>query len=152
MSIQPSVLIQTDTNNTGWGAVIDKVSIGGPWLRSEEIYHINALELIAVNHAVKSFLQDKNNLQVLIQTDNITTMTYINKMGNHVKNLQQTSSGPLDMVLTEKHFESRFHPRSRKVDCGLGVETSLRPQQLETSHQNFQCFNESDNVLRHGPF
>ena len=81
MSIQPSVIIQTDASNTGWGAVMDKVSIGGPWLKSEEMYHINALELLAVTHAVKSFLKDKNNLQVLIQTDNITTMTYINKMG-----------------------------------------------------------------------
>ncbi|VDI82098.1 Hypothetical predicted protein [Mytilus galloprovincialis] len=68
----------------GMGAVMNKVSIGGPWLQSEKSFHINALELIAVTHAVKSFLKDRHNLQVLIQTDNITTMTYINKMGGTV--------------------------------------------------------------------
>ncbi|VDH93156.1 Hypothetical predicted protein [Mytilus galloprovincialis] len=84
ISIQPSVIIQTDASNVGWGAVMNKVSIGGPWLQSEKSFHINALELIAVTHAVKSFLKDRHNLQVLIQTDNITTMTYINKMGGTV--------------------------------------------------------------------
>jgi hypothetical protein len=65
----------------GGGAVSEGVQIGGQWLQEESQHHINILEIKAVMHAVKAFLKHKSDLQVLIQTDNQTTMTYINKMG-----------------------------------------------------------------------
>ena len=66
---------------TGLGAVHEGVRNGGPWLELEKQFHINALQILAVTHAVKSFLKKQTNLIVLVQTDNKTTIAYINKMG-----------------------------------------------------------------------
>ena len=41
---------------------------------------------MAVTHAVKSFL-DRNNVHVLVQTDNKTTLIYLNRMGGTVSNV-----------------------------------------------------------------
>ncbi|XP_062575409.1 uncharacterized protein LOC134237319 [Saccostrea cucullata] len=81
---QPSVVIQTDASNLGWGATCKNVRIGGAWLQSEIHYHINVLELLPITHAVKAFLKQETNMVVLIQTDNKTAMTCINKMGGTV--------------------------------------------------------------------
>ena len=72
--------IQTDASCKGWGAVCNNVRIGGPWLTQESHFHINILELMAIQNAVKSFLQNKSNTHVLIQTDNKTALTYLNRM------------------------------------------------------------------------
>lgn len=77
----PAVIIQSDASKKGWGAVCEKMCIGGIWLSGESQNHINVLELLAVTYAVKAFLKEKSDLQVLVQTDNKTAMTYINKMG-----------------------------------------------------------------------
>ena len=70
-----------------------------------------------------------------------------------VQSLQQTSPRALDMVSPERHSaKSRFHPRSRESNCRLGVQTSFRLQQLETSFKGFQFFNEADNDLQHRSF
>lgn len=78
---RPSLLVQSDASKLGWGGVCQDIRIGGPWLESEKHLHINALEILAVTYAVKAFVKNKTNLVVLIQTDNRTTQTYINKMG-----------------------------------------------------------------------
>jgi len=83
---QITVNIQTDASNQGWGAVCNNVRIGGPWLITESHFHINVLELMAIQNAVKSFLRNKSDIQVLIQTDNKTALTYVNKMGGTVSN------------------------------------------------------------------
>jgi hypothetical protein len=73
--------IQTDASCKGWGAVCNNVRIGGLWLTQESHFHINVLELMAIQNAVKSFLQNKSNTHVLIQTDNKTALAYLNRMG-----------------------------------------------------------------------
>lgn len=41
----PAVIIQSDTNKKGWGAVCERVRIEGFWLQEESQNHINVLEL-----------------------------------------------------------------------------------------------------------
>lgn len=84
LSCQPTIQIQTDASRWGWGAVSEQVPIGGPWLKEEKNLHINALELLAVTHAVKSYLKKMSNVHILIQTDSMTALTYINRMGGTV--------------------------------------------------------------------
>ena len=66
--------IFTDAGNEGWGA--------GRWNESEKLLHINELELLAIKHAVSSFLPLFPNMKHLrIMTDNSTSVSYINKQG-----------------------------------------------------------------------
>ena len=84
---QNPLIIQTDASKQGWGTVCQNVKIGGYWSESEKQNHINLLELLAITYAVKSYLKQESNQTVLIQTDNKTAMTYINKMGGTVSSL-----------------------------------------------------------------
>ena len=71
------LMIQTDASRAGWGAVCQGRSTGGPWSLQETQYHINYMELLAVFLAIQTFVRDQRELTVLVQTDNVPTMTYM---------------------------------------------------------------------------
>ena len=54
----------------------------GRWSDDEIHYHINVLELLAIELALKAFLKDFNKKHVRIFSDNTTAVTYINKQGS----------------------------------------------------------------------
>ena len=54
---------------------------GGQWSVKEKQMHINALELLAVSLALKTFAKDKSHVLVLIRMDNISAKAYINHLG-----------------------------------------------------------------------
>ena len=76
----PALVIESDASNMGWGAVCQNKRTGGLWSRKEALHHINYLELLAAFLALKSFMKGMGNL-VVLKIDNITALTYINKMG-----------------------------------------------------------------------
>jgi ribonuclease HI len=71
----------TDASRLGWGAKLGKCKIGGRWNNTETNYHINALELLAINYALKAFKDNLQDKHVKIFTDNTTAVNYINSMG-----------------------------------------------------------------------
>ena len=73
--------INTDASESGWGTHDGIISIEGRWSYDEIHYHINVLELLAIELALKAFLKDCNKKQVRIFSDNTTVATYINKQG-----------------------------------------------------------------------
>ena len=74
--------IFTDASNEAWGASTNDQTINGRWNESEKLLHINELELLAIKHAVSSFLPLFPNMKHLrIMTDNSTSVSYINKQG-----------------------------------------------------------------------
>ena len=75
------LVIETDASHLGWGAYCQGMSTGGRWLPEETSYHINCLELLAGSLAIMSFTKNKATGQVLLLMDNISAVTYINKMG-----------------------------------------------------------------------
>lgn len=75
------VLIQSDASLTGWGAVCEGVSTGGSWNSQEQLLHINCLELLAAELAMKTFLKSRQGISVLLQLDNSTAVAYINNRG-----------------------------------------------------------------------
>ena len=77
----PNFIITTDASLEGWGAVCDKVRIGGRWTFPENFLHINCLELLAAFNAIKSFCKHKANLHVGLKIDNTCAISYINNMG-----------------------------------------------------------------------
>ena len=65
----------------GGGGTDGKVEIGGRWSCEESPEHINALELSAAFLTFKSFCKDCIYKHVQFKVDNVTALTYINKMG-----------------------------------------------------------------------
>ena len=55
----PSVTIESDASNQGWGAVLEgQTRTGGVWTAEEATHHINYLELLAAFLAIKEFGKD----------------------------------------------------------------------------------------------
>ena len=71
----------TDASNEGWGAHLGDSTARGVWSDTESRLHINFLELKAVFLALKIFELLCRDLIVLVATDNITVVAYINKEG-----------------------------------------------------------------------
>ena len=76
-----SKVISSDASNAGWGAAYKGKIAQGPWTREQSQLHINTKEMIAADMAVQSFLKEDQNMVVQLETDNMTTLVYIHKMG-----------------------------------------------------------------------
>ena len=74
-------MLTTDASNMGWGAVCGNTSTGGLWSLEEQRNHINYLELKAVLLGLQSLCSVINRKHILVQSDNTTTVSYINAMG-----------------------------------------------------------------------
>ena len=82
-SIASFKVIRIDASKLGYGGHLgDQIFLG---IRSQEDHklHINCLELKAVFLAVKHFLSQSTDHSVLIKSDNIAVVQYINKTGRN---------------------------------------------------------------------
>ena len=77
----PNLTLTADASNVGWGAVCGNTSTGGLWSLEEQGNHINYLELKAVLLGLQSPFALINGKHILVQSDNTTTVSYINAMG-----------------------------------------------------------------------
>lgn len=77
----PSLCLSSDASLTGWGAVCEDVSTGGPWTVKECGSHINVLELLAALRALQCFTAQRHGITVEILVDNTSAVSYINKKG-----------------------------------------------------------------------
>jgi ribonuclease HI len=76
---KPSVTVTTDASLRAWGAHMGVSKVQGAWTYNQSKLHINVLEMLAVFKALKAF--QLANKMVLIQTDNTSVISYINKAG-----------------------------------------------------------------------
>ncbi len=76
-----SVSLATDASLTGWGAVMRGHPARGLWSGHHLTWHINCMEMLAVFQALKHFLPDLRNHNVLVRTDNTAVVSYINHQG-----------------------------------------------------------------------
>jgi len=74
-------VISTDASNSGWGAVCEGSPAAGQWSSHESSLHINCLEMIAVENALLFFLPRIHGHHVLIRSDNMAVVSYINRQG-----------------------------------------------------------------------
>ena len=77
-----ALVIESDASNKGWGAVCEGVTTQGMWTEEEKRMHINEKELLAASLATQAFTRNRKVSHVHIKTDNMTTMSQINKMGS----------------------------------------------------------------------
>ena len=64
------IQIFTDASNLGMGGVCNRMWFSTAWPKKYKDKHINILELFGVAAAICTWLEDKNNINVLIYTDN----------------------------------------------------------------------------------
>lgn len=79
----PPARLTTDASPWAWGAVLRSTTTGGWWSRAEATASQNQRELRAVLMALRSFTA--NSWHIL--TDNTTAVSYINRMGGRVPQL-----------------------------------------------------------------
>ena len=77
----PDLTLTTDASNTGWRAVCEGQQTGGLWSVEEQRSHINYLEMKAVLFGLQSLCSNVTYKHTRIQSDNTTTVSYINAMG-----------------------------------------------------------------------
>lgn len=73
--------VTTDASMVGWGAHMNDHTIQGVWNSEESNFHINNLELLAIDRALKHFLPYLKGLSVVIHGDNTTSLAYLRKQG-----------------------------------------------------------------------
>ena len=75
------IAITPDASNFGWGAVCNGTKTGGPWAKDEADSHINYLKMKAVLLGLKSLYNNTTGKHIRVQSDNTTTVSYINEAG-----------------------------------------------------------------------
>lgn len=87
-----SLEIFSDSSLTGWEAYCKHEKIHCFWSHEERKLHINYLELLAAFFALKSFVKNSSNCNILLRIDNTTAISYINRMGGiNNKKLSETA-------------------------------------------------------------
>lgn len=158
----PSVTITTDASQLGWGAHRNKLKVRGLWSPQDAIKHINYLELKTVFLALKAFQKELYGNRVLIQTDNTTTMFYINKQGGtHSLQLSQLAQEiwrwaiPLQINLLAIHLPGKNNIEADRLSRQTSASHEWELNQQETqrvfqkwetpqidlfaTHQNAKC-------------
>ncbi|XP_067306102.1 uncharacterized protein [Pseudorasbora parva] len=74
-------VVSTDASTQGWGALHEGKPISGLWTETEKRLHINCLEMKAVALSLRAFLPHIKNHHVLVRTDNMSVVAYINRQG-----------------------------------------------------------------------
>jgi hypothetical protein len=80
-------VITTDASSLGWGGVLTESQVDGQWTVqgrwsfSQQEWHINLKELMAVYLTLQHFQDRIAQSQILVRSDNTTTCAYINKGG-----------------------------------------------------------------------
>jgi len=111
----PDMIIESDASNTGWGARHGEIRTGGVWSRAEALNHINYLELLAAHLAVQCFAKQQRNITIQLRLDNVTAVTYINKMGGtHSQLLCDLATQMWEWSLQQNIFLSAEHLPGRE--------------------------------------
>lgn len=130
---QKSIIIQTDASKLGWRAVCQDLRIWGTWSENESQYHINILELLAIIHAVKSFLKQKIKSSCANSNRQQNSNDLCEQNGRHsVQSLQSISVRPMGMVHTTG--DSRHHQDSSSWEV-----RSLHISDFNEQNNRLQC-------------
>ncbi|XP_042562141.1 LOW QUALITY PROTEIN: uncharacterized protein LOC122131476 [Clupea harengus] len=93
-------VVTTDASQIGWGAVWQRQTARGRWSPQQKRQHINVLELRAVLLALRHFLPALVGRHVLVRSDNMSAVYYINHQGG-TRSLQ--CLGVAQQLLQETH-------------------------------------------------
>jgi hypothetical protein len=80
----PDLVIFTDASTQGYGFFVPSTNTkaGSRWSVSEALFHINVLELMAIELALQSYCALDRDRHIRIMSDNTTAIAGINKQGS----------------------------------------------------------------------
>ena len=127
--------LNTDASNLGWGAVLStspsKTRINDGWTRSEQPLHINAKELLAVEHSCRRLGPLLSNKVIRLQMDNTVGVAYLRKWTGKVLELREITRRVFDLcqrwsiTLLPEYLPGKFNTEadyeSRNPDHGHWV-------------------------------
>lgn len=105
------------------------ISTAGTWHPSQQVLHINLLELEAVVLALKEFLPEVQGKHVLVHTDNTTVLYYLNRQGGGALSIpigEGRTASPL-VPRAEYHSDSEAHFRETECSSGPIEQSSYSP-------------------------
>lgn len=85
----PQQTVTTDASPFGWGAHCQVFEAQGMWKMEEQDLHNNVKELLGGGYGLRSFQDLIRGKVVLLQMDNTTAVSYINKMGGRKQELHE---------------------------------------------------------------
>uniref|UniRef100_A0A7M5VAT9 Core-binding (CB) domain-containing protein n=1 Tax=Clytia hemisphaerica TaxID=252671 RepID=A0A7M5VAT9_9CNID len=139
--LKPSrkIVIQTDASKKGWGAFCQNQRTGGRWTLLESGRHINVFELKAIHLALLTYHKMFILRNVHFQTDNMSALAYLVKMGGDkepgdgliVQRDMGVSTEPRD------HDYSRIPPGDLQLCSRLGIQKFPRFQRMATRQESF---------------
>ena len=77
----PYIVLTSDASLSRWGATLPPHRVSGTWSKEESLAHINSLKLRAVFLALKSLEVHVRGQSLLVRSDNMTVVSYINYQG-----------------------------------------------------------------------
>ena len=80
----PDFVIHTDASHQGYGFFVPESGLqaGSRWSPEESHYHINILELLAIDYSLRATVADRRGIHVRIMCDNTTAIAGIRKQGS----------------------------------------------------------------------
>ena len=148
--LEHELTIDHDASPWGWGAYLKDRPAGGLFTPAERRRSQNARELTGLVYALRSYERTISGRCVLIQTDNTTVMTYVNREGGRSRLLSRMMEDLLrwcadrSISLRAVHLPGKLNERAdiisrRRVERS---ETSLNPDllpALEALHGPITC-------------
>ena len=132
-TIPLDLTVSTAASIEGWGGYLhgnlqSKLLVQGQWILEERSLHINLLELRAVRLTFLQLEQQLIGKKVLLESDNTTTVAYLNKQGGvHSPSLNQ------QLVNGERHLGARSSSlRNRQRPDGLSQSKPSRLQRMDS--------------------
>ncbi|XP_077100160.1 uncharacterized protein LOC143751477 [Siphateles boraxobius] len=98
-------VVFTDASATGWGATYNGHAVSGVWTDPQLRWHINCLELLAVQLALTRLKRRLQGRDVLVRTDNTATVAYINRQGG-LRSRRMSQLARHLLLWSQKHLRS----------------------------------------------
>jgi len=110
------------------------------WPQEDTLHHINYLELLATFLALQSFAKHKHSMTIQMKLDNVTAVTYINKLGGHIlPSVESTGLDNMGVVSTEEFIpSSRTFSGKGKCSSRSGVKADERSLRLDAKSPSIQ--------------
>ncbi|KAH9639658.1 hypothetical protein HF086_017652 [Spodoptera exigua] len=94
--------IFSNASLSGWGASCETQRTGAAWTEKESGLHINSLELLAAFFGLKCFASSFRDCNILLGIDNVTAVSYINRLGDFESRKQL---GNTEWELNNSYFD-----------------------------------------------
>ena len=135
----PTMVLMTDASKTGWGATLEGIAAThGFFPQDIQVRSSNYRELYAVFLAISSLQQKIQDQHILLRTDNITAMYYINGQGGPHKPLNKLAKlifwalKRCRATLKALHIPGEFNTRADELSrLNPTTEWSLHPEAFQ---------------------